>query len=366
MDIQAYVRKNVEPFDAVPFNIVDSLIVAWMAYYDFAKVKDELPLTFKQIEAKPLFKKTEPYIGSFVPKYSRRFMHGLAISQRFSNAELLDYKCVLDKQNSAQFAVIAVRLARRIVIAFRGTDASYTGWREDFELSYKDTIVSYSLAKSFVNNIIEKHDEQIVLCGHSKGGNIATYLLSQIEDASRIERVYSFDGPGFRTQGLFKRKEDRLKKFTKIIPQSSLVGVLFSNETDVKIIRSRSFLVVQHLPIFWVIKNNDFIYLKKRTLSSRYLEKSLNAWIESLKDDERERFTQIVFDELDRLEAKDFVTFFKHLFGQIKPVYEAYLGLDKNDKKLLFRVAFKLARNMVIPEKNNNKVEQIELKKEEI
>ena len=204
-------------------------------------------------------------------------MHAMAISPRFKDAELLDFECVLDRKNSTQFAVVAIRIAGIILIAFRGTDTSYTGWREDFEMSYKGQIPSYSLADSFVRNILNKYDEQIVMCGHSKGGNVATYLLSQLEDDSRIEHVYSVDGPGFRTQGLFSGKEKRLEKFTKIIPQSSFVGVLFSNETDVQIIKSKSVMVMQHIPLFWLVKNNDFIYVKKRTLSSRYLEKSVNS-----------------------------------------------------------------------------------------
>ena len=351
MHIFGYIKKNNKTFDKVPFNVVDSLIICWMAYFDFASIKDSLPLTIKGIEGLSYFKTTDPYMSSFVPKYSRRFMHAMANSPRFQGAELLDFECILDKNNSAQFCVIAVRLAGLIVIAFKGTDDSYTGWREDFELSYKDKIASYALAESFVNNILNRYDEKVVLCGHSKGGNVATYLLSQLEDATRIEHVYSFDGPGFRVQGLFENKEDRLEKFTKIVPQSSIVGVLFSNETDVKIIKSGSIMVIQHIPLVWFVKNNDFIYLKKRTLSSRYLEKSINSWIESLNDEERQRFTEIVFGELDKLDPQDFISFFKKIFKQIKPVYEAYLGLDMDDKKLLFRVYFKLVRNMILPEK---------------
>ena len=351
MHVLGYLKKNQSTFDDVPFNVVDSLVITWMAYFDFAQIDDKLPLSIKEIESIPYYKTQKPYMSSFVPKYSRRFMHAMAISPRFQNAELLDFECILDKGNSAQFSVIAVRLAGLIVIAFKGTDDSYTGWREDFELSYKGIIASYSLAEAFVSNILTKYNEKIVLCGHSKGGNVATYLLSQLEDASRIEHVYSFDGPGFRIQGLFENKEDRLEKFTKIIPQSSIVGVLFSNETDVKIVKSRSAMIVQHIPLIWIVKDNDFVYLKKRTLSSRYLEKSINSWIESLNDQERQRFTEIVFGELDKLDPQNFISFFKKIFKQIKPVYEAYLGLDMDDKKLLFRVYFKLVRNMILPEK---------------
>ena len=351
MHVYGYLKKNQKGFDATPLNVVDVLTMAWIVYFDFAKIKEKLPLSIKEIESMPYFKKQDPYMSSFVPKYSRKFMHAMAISPRFQNAELLDFERVLDKNNSAQFCVIAVRLAGLIVISFKGTDDSYTGWREDFELSYKDKIASYALAMTFVNSIMERYDEKVILCGHSKGGNVATYVLSQLKDASRIEHVYSFDGPGFRIQGLFKNKEDRLEKFTKIIPQSSIVGVLFSNETDVDIVKSGSAMIVQHIPLIWVVKNNDFVYLKKRTLSSRYLEKTLNSWIESLNDEERQRFTEIVFGELDKLDPQDFISFFKKIFKQIRPVYEAYLGLNMDDKKLLFRVYFKLVRNMILPEK---------------
>ena len=125
----------------------------------------------------------------------------------------------------------------------------------------------------------------------------------------------------------------------------------FSNETDVKIIKSRAVMFLQHNPFEWVIKGNDFVYLTKRTMSSRYLERSLNGWIESLNAEDRERFTEIIFGELEKFEADDFVVFFKKLLLQFGPIYKAYRGLSKDDKKLVMRVVKKLIKNMVKPEK---------------
>ena len=351
MRIYGYLKKNQDDFRTTPLNKADILIASWVAYFDFQTVEERLPLKIRDFANIPLYKKNDPYVSSFFPRFSRRFMHNLIISNRFKDVTLIDCEYVLDKKNDAQFAVIALKMDERIVVAIRGTDPSYTGWKEDFIMSYKDRIHSYSLAESFILNVINKHEGQIILCGHSKGGNICTYLLSQLKDVSRIEHVYSFDGPGFRIQGLFKGKEDRLEKFTKIIPHSSFVGVLFSNETDVKIIRSGSLMLLQHNPFVWIIRNNDFIYLKKRTLSSRYLEKAINSWINSLQESERERFTEIVFGELDKFEAQDFTIFFKKIMLQIRPVYKAYRGLNKEDKKLVKRVMRKLFRNLIKPEK---------------
>ena len=122
----------------------------------------------------------------------------------------------------------------------------------------------------------------------------------------------------------------------------------FSNETDVKIIKSRSLLLLQHNPFEWVIKDNDFVYLKKRTISSRYLEQSLNYWIESLNAKDRERFTEIVFGELDNFKTQDITTFFKTLLWQIGPAWKAYRGLDKEDKKVFNRVVKRLIKSFIM------------------
>ena len=351
MNIYGYVKKNDQSFQDLPFNAVDALVISWMAYFDFSLVKEQLPLRIKDFLDIPLYKKLDPYVSSFFPRFSRRYMHALAISPRFEEIELIDFEYVLDKDKNAQFAVIAVKIDERIIIAIRGTDPSYTGWKEDFTMSYKDKIHSYALGEQFVKRIIGNHQEKIVLCGHSKGGNICTYLLSQLEDVSMIEHVYSFDGPGFRIKGLFENKKNRLELFTKIVPQSSVVGVLFSNETDIRIIKSHNVMAFQHNPFEWIIRDNDFIYLKKRTLSSRYLERSLNSWIESLKEEERERFTEIVFGELDKFDAEDLTIFFKKIMMQIGPVYRAYRSLNKEDKKLVNHVLRKLVKNMIKPER---------------
>lgn len=352
MNVIGYIKKNQDDIKTTPLNIIDALVISWVAYFDFSIVKDRLPLKISDFAYIPEYQKLEPYYFSYFPRFSRRYLNRMINSERFKDAKVVDYEYILDRKKGIQFAVVAVKFKNQIIIAVRGTDPSYAGWKEDFTLSYSDRMHSYAYAEEFIKRVIKRHSkERLILCGHSKGGNICTYLLSQLEDVSHIEHVYSFDGPGFRIKGLFKGKEDRLEKFTKIVPQSSIVGVLFSNETDVKIIKSRAVMFLQHNPFEWIIKDNDFVYLTKRTMSSRYLEKSLNGWIESLNAEDRERFTEIIFGELEKFEADDFVVFFKKLLLQFGPIYKAYRGLSKDDKKLVMRVVKKLIRNMVKPEK---------------
>lgn len=351
MNIHGYTKSNQLTFNELEFSSVDALVISWVSYFDFDPIKEKLPMSFKDVATIPYYHKLDPYKGSFLARTSRKIMNCLAHSKRYKDARILEFKQILDKKIDVQFGAIAIALDNKIIVSYRGTDPSYTGWKEDFTLSYKKGLRSYQLAEEFLKEVMTKYDEDIILCGHSKGGNIVTYLLSKIEDDSRIKYTYCFDGPGFRNTELFKGKENRIERYAKIVPQSSFVGVLFENETEMDIIKSRSVMMLQHNPLEWVIKNNDFVYVKKRTFTSRYLDKSVNSWINSLDEIQRERFTQIIFNELDKLEAQDFTTFFLQIFKQVKPVCEAYIHLNKEDRKLVNHVMIKLARNLIKPEK---------------
>ena len=259
MNILGYVKSNQYNFKELSFSSVDALTLAWFSYFDFDPIKDRLPIEIQSIGNIPYYHKLDPYKASFLTKTSRKIMNAMVNSNRFQKARILEFSQILDKKLDVQFGVIAIALDNKIVIAFRGTDPSYTGWKEDFTLSFKESIRSYELAKDFVQMVMSKYDEDIILCGHSKGGNIVTYLLSEFEDDTRIAFTYAFDGPGFRNQDIFKGKEDRLNRYIKIVPQSSFVGVLFINETDMEIIKSRNVMMLQHNPMEWIIKDNDFI-----------------------------------------------------------------------------------------------------------
>ena len=353
MNILGYVKNNQFSFKELSFSSVDALVMAWFSYFDFDPIKERLPIEIKSVGGIPYYHKLDPYKASFLAKTSRKIMNAMVNSNRFQRARILEFSQVLDKKQDVQFGAIAIALDNKIVIAFRGTDPSYTGWKEDFTMSFKESIHSYELAKEFVDMVMAKYDEDIILCGHSKGGNIVTYLLSQFEDDSRISFTYSFDGPGFRNVNIFKDKEDRLNRYVKIVPQSSFVGVLFINETDMQIIRSNNVMMFQHNPMEWIIRDNDFVYVKKRTFTSQYLDKAINSWINSLDESTRERFTEIVFGELDKLETQDFSTFFLKIYKQVGPISKAYRHLNKEDKKLVNHVIRKLVRNLIKPENKN-------------
>lgn len=362
MKLYGYIKNQQSTFEELDLNIIDILAFSWISYFDFIPVENKFPIRIKDLAEDPYYQTLTAYADSTFTRSSRRIMRQMFISNRFKDVEIIDYAMIYSRHALAQTAALAVRVKDKIIITFKGTDTSFIGWREDFVLSFKKEISSYNFAENFYQNIVNKYDNQIILAGHSKGGNIATYLLSDLDNVDRIDKVYSFDGPGFRNT-IFDGKQDRLQKFFKVIPRSSLVGVLFSNETEVSIIKSYSVSVFQHMPLEWQVKNNDFIYVKKRSLSGRYLDKSINTWINSLNEEQREKFTNIMFDSLDSLKTDDFAKLVKTAPKHIKPFVKSYFKLSKEDKKLVRHVIRKLIKSFLFL--NKEKKKKIEQKKEE-
>ena len=62
-----------------------------------------------------------------------------------------------------------------ICIAFRGTDSTLVGWKEDFNMSFLPVIPSQHDALEYVEQISEHYKGRLYICGHSKGGNLAVY-----------------------------------------------------------------------------------------------------------------------------------------------------------------------------------------------
>ena len=347
MNFSGYVQVNQQPLEESPLNNVDVLVLCWLAYFDFSSIKDKLPIKIKDIDKFPVFQTLDPYEASFMARKSRIFMKRLMASPRFNEFELVESKELNDTELNVQFRALAVKNKDNIFALFSGTDPTFVGWKEDFYLSFKETIASHQLGLDFVQEVRKLYDLPLIIAGHSKGGNIATYVLSELENIDNIQRVYSYDGPNFRNKELYKGKEERLLKITKIIPQSSFVGILFTNQFDSQIVKSRNILMFQHNPLEWVVTEDDFAYTSKTTMASRYIDRCVNNWIYSLDVKDRERFTQILFDSLSNLPVNDFTTLAKRLLYQVKPAYTIVKNLPKEDKKFFMKIVFKLVKHLM-------------------
>ena len=84
------------------------------------------------------------------------------------------------------------------IIIFRGTSTA-NEWIDNGEGGYLPMTNNQSMALDYVNNLDVVNNYSFVTSGHSKGGNLATFVTLFSED-TLIDRCLSFDGQGFSAE----------------------------------------------------------------------------------------------------------------------------------------------------------------------
>ncbi|MCR5421862.1 MAG: DUF2974 domain-containing protein [Lachnospiraceae bacterium] len=95
----------------------------------------------------------------------------------------------------------------KAVVVFRGTGGAYDAWADNLRGEYKTDTDMQKLADDFVRYDCGVYDN-IVVSGHSKGGNMAQYVT--VTNRDRVQRCASFDGQGLSDSAL-KSYESQLK-----------------------------------------------------------------------------------------------------------------------------------------------------------
>ena len=120
------------------FNEVDNLLLAELSYLDFGGI---VPADFAAAvplsDAVAAFTKRTPHadMGVLVPDKIPGLAQKMAASARFRDVLLSGYVCKLDEQTETQFAALCAALPDGTVYAaFRGTDDTIVGWKEDFNM----------------------------------------------------------------------------------------------------------------------------------------------------------------------------------------------------------------------------------------
>ncbi len=294
MNVNDYVNyyKNIS-FDDYKWNDVDNLVCAAFAY---------LPLGRREIDGlflpnKVLKKSNHPAAG---------LLFEVLDSIRYKGLELWDYVNIVNDET--QFGAITIRLNDICYVAFRGTDNSIIGWKEDFELGYDYPVPAQRLAKDYLVNHINEDDKLIYVGGHSKGGNLAMASVLEIDDDifKRIKFVYNNDGPGFLEKVFnssgFLRLEKKLKMF---LPEESVVGILLNNTNRYQVVKSKESGFKQHDLFSWLCFGGILVNGKLSAFSIK-ARKIFNNWLEKQDLEKRKRLVEGFFGLLKLTGAKNF------------------------------------------------------------
>lgn len=290
-------------FEQSPFNEVDGLILAYLAYVAFDGIvtspweEDRISLR----EASALFweKNSEQSILKKLSliKMAPFVMRRLAETKRFGDIRLCYYQNSVNLEEESQFCALCFELPDINYVAFRGTDNSLIGWKENFRMSYQ-IVPAQRKAVDYLNYVAYKLKGRLLVGGHSKGGNLATYAAAMVraDVQTRIHRIYNFDGPGFAESFIKGRQyQNILNKYYKFVPISSMIGMLLGHDEHYIIVESGDQGVRQHNPLSWHILGAEFSKAPERTKQSYDTEEKIRNCLNDLDDGERARIIDLVF-----------------------------------------------------------------------
>jgi len=346
------------------FNEVDNLIMSVLAYVKFEEI---VPLetgvgTIPLLKAAERLRETMEEPSSFysIPFFNQipKLLFKAAESKRFRDIKLSGYVNQIDYEQSKQFSAVVFSINSKLhFIAFRGTDDSLAGWKEDFQMSFMEEVQAQNQAVIYLERILSNLAGDFYLGGHSKGGNLAVYAASHepknIQD--RIIGIYNNEGPGFQTNIIQSEGyQSILGKISTLIPKSSVVGMLLEHGEEYRVVSSSETGIVQHNPFSWEVKGRNFVYEKGLTKDSLNINKVLRAWLNQLSMEERAQFVDALFDIIQATGAKTIGELSKEKLALANSMIKTYKNMDtltqshlKNSVEIFFKESQKVIKNSI-------------------
>ena len=358
-------RGDIE-FSQVPLNEVDNLILSAISYVDFENIVS--PSFNKPILLNTAVKTylcrhrgEKAYLGAIVPPQIIALMAKASRSRRFGRIRVCGYINHVSSEYQMQFSAMTYLLdEKHLFVAYRGTDDSIVGWKENFNMSFMHPVPAQLEAVSYLHGVAEERREDIYIGGHSKGGNLAVYALSKCspEISHRIINAFNNDGPGFSSEFMKSLEHESTKeKIVTIVPQSSIVGMLLEHEERYEVIKSSENGVWQHDCLSWEVLGGSFIHLDTITEESKLIDRTVKQWLSEMSPEERETFVENLFDSLSSTNAKTLTD----LNTDKKKIRKAWNGLDAETRNMVFKyikLIFKEKTKNILPAKKEKPVEE--------
>lgn len=329
------------PFSQVPLGEVDALVLSYLSYMPYEGV---VPEVFSKSgvfmsDAAEYFLEHGLSSSCMIDsaKDDCRLLEAIRDSERFGTLCLTGYVSHFDEQTQEQFSAITfLPPAGPAFVAFRGTDSTVVGWKEDFNMSFAGEVPAQGAALDYIVRASSAFPIPAILGGHSKGGNLAAYaaVFAPKTVQERIACVYNFDGPGFNEQVIasdaFHQIDMRIHTF---VPQSSLIGILLWHAEPFIVVKSDAGGLFQHNPYSWQVMGGRFIILPERTRESRLAEDTIKGWLATLDGEERRRVIDGVYGVLSASDGRNVAELFEG--RNVRAILRAVSTMDEETKEII-------------------------------
>lgn len=336
-------------FSDSPFNEVDNLILAELSYTIMEEIVPgpDSPDTVSLCEVCREYER-RGYSAKGNANDAYPLLKVAAASARFGDLRVSAYVNEIDRERDMQFAAVCFHLGDgRRYVSFRGTDNSIVGWREDFTICYLDETPGQVEAVRYLNRVGAAGEGELLVGGHSKGGNLAIYASAFCESAirDRITQVYSNDGPGFN-QAVINTPEYAavLEKVSFYLPECSMIGILLTNKAERTLVKSSAGGVQQHDPYTWQVLGPAFVTAESPSPASLFLDETLRRWLDELSLSQRTDLVRAIFDSMEASGAQTLT----ELKASPRVSYSAILKAVRNMEPSLQKEVLKMAQRLAV------------------
>lgn len=353
-------------FENSPINEIDDIIFARFSYlpFKYIELKDIDTIENIALEMKDLD------IENYLWNDDKVFLQKIGNCKRFKDIKVSDYIEIFDEAAEKQFAAITLWIQKnQKYISFRGTDSSLVGWKEDINMGFKKDVPSQKEAVKYLSSMAEKYKDDLIIGGHSKGGNLAVYSAVFCKDSvkNRIERVINADGPGFdKSVILTDNYKKILNKIQTYIPQSSIVGRLLEHEEEYQVVKSIQKGIMQHDIYSWEIEPTKLIRIPTVTNNSEIFNGIVSDWLKNTTPEQRENFINMIYEIIMETQAQRTSDFRVETAKKIGIILNGYINVNPEDKKeiehmvkLILESVFKVLKE----NRNTNKLMEKEKSK---
>lgn len=352
MDIFDYIdRRGDISFKDSPFNEVDNIIFNMLTYINYTDVLPEVftkSMTIKEVSKSDFTMHYVPDPRLYV------LLEKCAASKRYQNVRLTGYVDIFKVKEDCQFCALTFLFDRgSAYVCFRGTDSSVTGLKEDFNMAYKAPVPSQANGVKYLGKLLKnlswwKRRRQLMLGGHSKGGNVAQYTAIHCpkKERKKISVIWSNDGPGFNDE--FFPKEwsvPLIPRMRTFIPAGSIIGRLFDHQEELIIIKSSDPGLMSHDPFTWCVKDDELERELVDSPKSELLDRSFRDWLKHIEVPERKNLIDAIFTVLTDMGITSLFDFRDFKLGQLISGLNAMNQLPSEQKRAVIHSLTQFTRS---------------------
>jgi|GEM_PF-3695597 len=228
-------------------------------------------------------------------------------SKRFGEIKIIDCSKVENEFAGNHFyAYTALLPGGKRVVSFRGSEMTISAFKREFASSFT-VMPDHKEALSYLQHSLKENEDNIFVCGHSSGGNMAVYAAERLDEISkkRIEKIYCFDGAGLSDEIDDKDGFIAVSKILNVyVPEYSVTGRIFRKDENLIMIHSSSKDIMQHDPMTYQVIKDKIIRGRKRDETSEIINNIISEKLSGT-DEEKTIFTNELFLSLSSHGKKD-------------------------------------------------------------